>query len=93
MALQMNYYQPEFEIIIYNCYWKIESENGIQGGKTKLRVRFSCYKNKSIADISQNEYSHVELEFVPDLNSADNFIKQAYLYAKTLPFFSGAVDV
>jgi len=30
--------------------------------------------------------------FIPNLNNADNFIKQAYLYLKTLPEFVGAID-
>lgn len=32
-------------------------------------------------------------DFVPDLNSSDNFIKQAYNHLKTLDEFSGAEDI
>ena len=92
MALIMNYYQPQYEITIAGCYWKIEVDNGIQGGKTKLRARMNCFKDKATADTNQNKYSDIDFEFVPDMNSSDNFIKQAYDYAKTLPEFSGAVD-
>jgi len=92
MALQMNYYNPQFQFTIDNCYWKIEVENGITGGKEKLRARINCFKNKDVADTNQNKYSDYDFDFVPDLNSAENFIAQAYVYAKTLPFFSTAVD-
>jgi len=92
MALIKDYYQPQFEITIADCYWKIEVDNGIRGGKTNLQVRMSCFKNEAIADTNQNKYADFDFHFVPDLNSADNFIKQAYVYAKTLPEFSGAVD-
>jgi hypothetical protein len=93
MALLKDYYQSQFEITIADCYWKVEVDNGIMGGKTKLRCRINCFKNEAIADTNQNKYADFDFEFVPDLNSADNFIKQAYIYAKTLPEFSGAVDV
>ena len=92
MALIKDYYQSQFEITIAGCYWKVEVDNGIQGGKEKLRCRLNCFKNQSIADTNQNKYADFDFEFVPDLGSADNFIKQAYIYAKTLPEFSGAVD-
>jgi hypothetical protein len=93
MALQQNYYNSQFQITIYNCYWKIEVENGITGGKEKLRVRINCFKNKDIADTNQDKYCDYDFDFTPDLNSQENFIAQAYLYAKSLQFFSGAVDV
>lgn len=92
MALIKSYYQPQFQITIENCYWKIEIDNGIQGGKENLRVRMNCFKNKSIADTNQNKYADFDFEFVPDLNSSINFIAQAYDYAKTLPEFVGAID-
>jgi hypothetical protein len=92
MALLKDYYNSQFEVTVSNAYWKVEVDNGIVGGKTKLRCRLNCFKNQSIADTNQNKYADFDFEFVPDLNSADNFIKQAYVYAKTLPEFSGAVD-
>jgi hypothetical protein len=52
-----------------------------------------CYADQAVADTNSNEYAGFSFEFAPDLESADNFIKQAYDYAKTLPEFSGAVDV
>ena len=92
MALIKSYYQPQFEITINDCYWKIETENGIQGGKEKIRVRINCFKNKAIADTNENKYYDYDFEFSPDLISSTNFIAQAYIYAKTLPFFSDAID-
>jgi len=93
MALQMDYYQPQYQITFYNCYWKIEVENGISGGKTKLRARLNCYRDKATADTNFGKFCDYDLEFPPNLDSRDNFIAQAYNYAKTLPFFSGAIDV
>lgn len=92
MALIMDYYQPQFQITITACYWKLELDNGIQGGKEKMRCRISCYKNKEIADTNENKYADYDFEFIPDLLSDVNFIEHAYDVAKTLPFFAGAVD-
>lgn len=92
MALIKDYYLPQFEITIPGCYWKIELEHGISGGKNKLSVRINCFKNKSIADTNQDKYCDVDFDFVPDLLSGVNFIEQAYVYAKTLPEFNGAID-
>lgn len=92
MALLMGFYQQQYEITIPNCYWKVEVDNGIRGGKEKLQVRINCFKNKEIADTNQNKYMDYDFEFVPDLNSSTNFIAQAYNHAKTLSFFATAVD-
>jgi len=92
MALLKDYYNAQFEVTITDAYWKVELDNGITGGKTKLRCRMNCFKNQAIADTNTDKYADFDFEFVPDMLSADNFIKQAYDYAKTLPEFSGAVD-
>jgi hypothetical protein len=93
MALQKDYYQPRYEITIQNCYWKIAIDDGITGGKEKLSVRMLCYKNKDVADTNSGEYTGYSFEFIPDMGSELNFIAQAYNQAKTLPEFSGALDV
>ena len=93
MALQKDYYVAKYDITKSDCYWKVEQEFGIQGGKTLLRCRMLCYPDQATADINAGEYAGFQFEFVPDMESADNFIKQAYDHAKTLPEFSGAVDV
>ncbi len=93
MALLMEYYQEQFELTIPNCYWKVEIDNGINGGKNKLHIRMNCFKNKEIADTNQNKYCDYDFEFSPDLSeTADNFLAQAYTFAKTLPKFTTAVD-
>lgn len=57
----------------------------ITGNKTALNVNVS-----HIGDIAQYERSY---NFEPSVaDGSPNFIKQAYLYLKTLPEFSGAVD-
>ena len=93
MALQKDYYVSRFEVTKSDCYWKVAVEAGIEGGKTLLRCRMLCYKDQATADTNSNEWGGFNFEFVPDLVSADNFIKQAYDYAKTLPEFAGAIDV
>ena len=92
MGLLKDYYQPQFEITIPNCYWKVEVDNGIQGGREKIHVRLNCFKNKAVADTNRNKFSDFDFEFTPDLYSGVNFIAQAYDYAKTLPQFAGAID-
>jgi hypothetical protein len=94
MGLISSYYNRQFDLTITDCYWKIEPIDGIIGGKENLRVRISCYKNKDVADSSNNiyKYSDFIFQFVPDLNSTYNFIAQAYIFAKSLPEFSDAVD-
>lgn len=93
MALIENYTVPQYEITIPNCYWKVELENGLRGGKEKLHCRLNCFKDKTTADTNKNKYSDYDFEFVPNLSgNTGNFIKQAYIYVKTLPKFSGATD-
>jgi len=92
MALIKEYHNDQFNLTIADCYWKIELENGVTGGKEKLRVRMNCFKDKALADTNQNKFKDFDFQFVPDLASADNFLAQAYTYAKTLPEFTGAVD-
>jgi len=93
MALQKDYYVARYDITKAECYWKVSIDDGIQGGKTLLRCRMLCYADKASADTNSGEYGGFDFEFVPDLESANNFIAQSYIYAKTLPEFSGAVDV
>lgn len=92
MALIKAYYNRQLEVTISDCYWKVEFENGIIGGKSKLRVRMNCFRTKALADTNRNKFADFDFNFAPDLESGVNFIKQAYVIAKTLPEFSGAVD-
>lgn len=93
MALQKDYYVARYDVTKQNAYWKVALEDGIQGGKEKISVRMLCYKDKATADTNSNEYAGFNFEFIPTLETANNFIAQAYTYAKTLSEFSGAVDV
>lgn len=93
MALIKDYHENRFEITIPNCYWKIETDMGIMGGKNKIRVRMNCFKTKEIADTNENKYCDFDFEFTPNLSEdSPNLLAQAYAYAKTLPEFIGAVD-
>ena len=93
MALQMDYYDNRLEITKTDCYWKIAVQDGIQGGKENLSCRIMCYKDQDVADTNGSEYSGINFNFVPNMVSTDNFIAQAYVYLKTLPEFSSAIDV
>jgi hypothetical protein len=93
MALIKEYYNKRFDVTIADCYWKIELDSGLNGGKERINVRMNCFKTKEIADTNRNKYSDIDFNFTPDLNlEAENFIAQAYAYAKTLPQFAGALD-
>jgi hypothetical protein len=93
MAFLKDYYNEKFGVTIPKCYWKIKIENGIVGGKTNLRVKMNCFRNKKVADTNNDSLCDFDFDFIPDLRSKDNFIVQAYIYAKKLPQFKGAVDV
>jgi len=93
MALQLDYYDNRLEVTKTDCYWKIALEEGIWGGKELLNGRLLCYKDQTTADTNSSEYKWKDFQFVPDMESTDNFIKQAYNYLKTLPEFSAAIDV
>jgi hypothetical protein len=57
----------------------------ISGSKTRLKINVS-----HIGDVASFDRSY---SFEPSVaNDAENFIKQAYLYLKTLPEFVGAED-
>jgi hypothetical protein len=59
--------------------------SSITGNKTKLTITVS-----HIADVATFNRSYVFEPSVAD--GSENFIKQGYLYLKTLPEFSGAED-
>lgn len=92
MAFIKDYYSEQLGTTIPKCYWKIETPNGMVGSKLNLRVRLNCFKNKKAADTNQNKLCNFDFEFIPNIKSKDNIFAQAYIYAKTLPRFKGAVD-
>jgi hypothetical protein len=95
MALQINYYYPLIETTIYNAYWRINPKNGLVGGKDGINYVIEVYKNVDAAHVENSQpIDRQTFNFVPDITGgADNFIAQAYLHAKSLPYFSGSLDV
>ncbi len=74
--------QTGIEKATFSAVCKISS---ISGNKTKLIVNVS-----HIGDVASFERFY---SFEPSVSEgSENFIKQAYLYLKTLPEFSGAED-
>ena len=67
MALLMEHKISNLDVIVPNCYWKIEN-NGIVGDKNKINVRISCYKNKIIADTNSNKLS--DFDFITMIKSS-----------------------
>jgi hypothetical protein len=50
------------------------------------------YKDITKAELIVSRDKKPEYRFQPDLESGDNYIKQAYEYLKTLPEFINAED-
>jgi hypothetical protein len=95
MALQMNYRHPQLDVLSYNAYWRINPINGIVGGKDRITYTIDVFKNAEMAHVKNSrQIQKFSYSFVPDCkDGAPNFIKQAYLNAKTQALFSGSVDV
>jgi len=66
-----------------NAYIKVSNLNGT---KEQIDVKVCSFSNKD-GELLETQYAR----FAPDMDG-DNFIKQAYLYLKTLPNFVGATD-
>ena len=95
MALQMNYHHPSLDVLVYNAYWRINPNDGIAGGKNKLTYTIDVFKSADLAHAKNpHQIQKFSFSFVPDVkDGALNFVKQAYAHAKTLPMFSGSIDV
>jgi hypothetical protein len=79
---QLGMVQNGIQKITFAAVCKISS---INGNKTKL-----TFKVSHIGDVASFDRSY---SFEPSVSDgSENFIKQAYLYLKTLPEFSGAED-
>lgn len=71
-------------LTVNDGYLKITEYSG-----NKSQMKFVlAYKASS----SEDAIDYQSFNFTPDLNG-DNFIRQAYLYLKTLPNFANAEDV
>jgi hypothetical protein len=89
MALMMRL-EHESGLVIENAYWKITN---VSGDKNYLFVNCEAFLNKEAADAGKMPLSHISQAFKPSVEEgSENFIKQAYLYLKTLPEFEGAID-
>lgn len=64
-----------------NVYYKVEQ---VSGNKDRVAFTMRGYKDGTQVDSFNGE-------FVANMNGG-NYIQQAYLHAKTLPEFAGAVD-
>ena len=74
------------EVIIKNAYTKITK---IDGNKNRIKILVCTYNN----DKKENLLESKEYYFVPDISeNSENFIRQGYLYLKTLNEFAGAED-
>jgi hypothetical protein len=79
---QLGVFQNGTEKMTFAAVCKVSS---INGNKTRL-----TFKVSHIGDVASFDRSY---SFEPSVaDGAENFIKQAYLYLKTLPEFSGAKD-
>jgi len=79
---QVGIIQTGIEKTTFAAVCKISS---ISGSKTKLTINVS-----HIGDVASFDRLY---SFQPSVSEgSENFIKQAYLYLKTLPEFSGAED-
>jgi hypothetical protein len=87
MAIRKNYkVQTSFgvDVTIKNAYIKA---SGIAGGKDDIVLTVFIFDEDITKQVDVKYYS-----FAPNLESDDNFIKQAYLYLKTLPEYADAID-
>lgn len=87
MALKKTYEETKQgfsgTLVCHDAYFKVET---VSGSKSQLDILVIVSSNDEF--IASKRYA-----FKPSVeNGSTNFIKQAYLYLKTLPEFEGAVD-
>lgn len=76
----------DIEVSITDCYIKVTD---MKGNKDLMSFMVDYHKASDQGSIHQKRFT-----FTPSVaDNSDNFIKQAYVYLKTLPEFSGAGDV
>ena len=92
MALQNDYINNLGEIIP-NCYWRLGIDDGIKGGKYIFSGKLYCYENKTQADLNENELFTYEFDFLLDMGTPSDILKQAYDAIKEHEYFKDAVDV
>jgi hypothetical protein len=85
MALKKNFVLQfnDESIVLTDAYCKVHR---VLGSKDELHYDIN------VMDAADGKsYRILSYEFKPDMNG-ENFIRQAYLHAKTLPEFEGATD-
>lgn len=89
MALQKNL-ELNTGLTVENAYLRIDAISGYKG---EIAISVNSYVSQQ-AFIDGNEYLQQQFfTFVPSVaDDAPNFIKQGYLYLKTLPEFADATD-
>ena len=94
MALQLNYTYAPFNTTYNNSYWRINTRNGITGGKNGFHYNIEMFINADHANSKDaRPIDSYRGNFISNLNSGLNIIAEAYNHAKTLPKFSGSTNV
>jgi hypothetical protein len=76
----------DIEVSITDCYIKVTD---MKGNKELMSFMVDYHKASDQGSIHQKRFT-----FTPSVaDNSNNFIKQAYVYLKTLPEFSGSEDV
>jgi hypothetical protein len=91
MALQNNYIDNLGQTIP-NCYWKLGVVDGIRGGKHNFIGKLYCYTNKTQADLNEGELFIYEFDFLLDMGTPSDILKQAYGAIKEHEYFKDAID-
>ena len=77
----------------------VEQENGewikqdVLRVDKKAKVTLKSYTSEEARNDLADPFTISQHEFQPDWESADNILKQAYAYLKTLEEFNAAVDI
>lgn len=87
MALMKTYITDFYgtPVQIANAYYQVATLNG---SKSMQQIFVSVFNNAQ----KDKQIEVLTYSFVPNLESSENFIAQAYNYLKTLPEFANAVD-
>lgn len=76
-------------LCLENAYIKITE---FSGNKHNITLSIEVYINKNHANSGIGVLQKDTISFIPDLQSQNNFIVQAYEYLKIIPAYNDAVD-
>jgi len=89
MALQKTI-QTNHGLTVNNAYIKVHE---ISGNKNTINIRVRAYASQNASGSGLLYLEEWLYNFYPSIaDDTPNFIKQAYLYLKTLPEFKDAID-